>query len=75
MKKKQIKYIIIIIVVLIILLFPIKLTREDGGTVEYKAILYTVRFFQEINSSYESGFYEYREIIVFPFNYFWLFFQ
>lgn len=40
MKKKCI--IITIIVALIILLFPVKLYLKDGGTVEYKAILYKV---------------------------------
>lgn len=40
MKKKAI--IIIFIFVAIVLLFPIPLRLRDGGTVQYKAILYTV---------------------------------
>jgi len=40
MKKKAI--IIAIVVILLILLFPIRNQLKDGGTVEYKAILYKV---------------------------------
>ncbi len=40
MKKKVI--IISVILLLLILLFPIKNHLKDGGTVEYKAILYKV---------------------------------
>ena len=39
--KKRIA-IIAIICVLLILLFPTKLSLKDGGTVEYKAILYSI---------------------------------
>ena len=39
MKKKSI---IIIIIVLFILLFPLRLQRKDGGTVDYEAVLYGV---------------------------------
>ena len=39
MKKKSI---IIIIIVLFILLFPLRLQRKDGGTVDYAAVLYGV---------------------------------
>ena len=40
MKKKAI--IIALVVILLILLFPIRNQLKDGGTVEYKAILYKV---------------------------------
>ncbi len=36
MKKKA----IIVVIILLILLFPIKYQLKDGGTVEYKAVLY-----------------------------------
>lgn len=39
--KKKIAIIIAIIALAIILLFPIRLCLEDGGSVEYRAILYT----------------------------------
>lgn len=47
MKKKNI-IIIAIIVVLIILLFPIPNKLKDGGTVEYKALLYTITDYHKI---------------------------
>ena len=40
MKKKTI--IIVVVVVLLVLLFPIRNQLKDGGTVEYKALLYKV---------------------------------
>ena len=54
MEKKKAKNkigIIIIIIVLIILLFPIPLHYKDGGTVEYKAITYSVTDYHAINSA------------------------
>ncbi len=38
MKKKA----IMVVIILLILLFPIKYQLKDGGTVEYKALLYKV---------------------------------
>ena len=40
MKKKVI--IVLIVAILLILLFPIRSQLRDGGTVEYKAVLYKV---------------------------------
>lgn len=40
MKKKAI--IIVCVLLIIVLLFPIPMRLRDGGTVQYKAILYTV---------------------------------
>ena len=40
MKKKAI--IILCVLLAIVLLFPVPLRLRDGGTVQYKAILYTV---------------------------------
>ena len=40
MRKKVI--IFIIIIVALILLFPIPMHLSDGGSVEYKALLYTI---------------------------------
>lgn len=47
MKNKSI-IIIVIIVVLIILLFPIPNKLKDGGTIEYKALLYTITNYHKI---------------------------
>ena len=67
MKKKVI--IICILVVLVILLFPIKLQYKDGGTIEYKAILYKVIKWHRIDNNYDSGYYEGTEIHLFPTNF------
>ena len=40
MKKKVIR--VLIVAILLILIFPIRLQLKDGGTVEYKALLYKV---------------------------------
>lgn len=40
MKKKML--IVLIIAITLILVFPIRLQLKDGGTVEYKALLYKV---------------------------------
>ena len=55
MKKKIL--IAAIIVVLLILLFPIRLQLKDGGSVEYKALLYTVtRYHRLAPTETESGY-------------------
>ena len=40
--KLKLTAILLAVVLLLILLFPVKLQYRDGGTVEYKAILYSV---------------------------------
>ena len=40
--KKKVLITIVIVAIILILLFPIKLQLKDGGTVEYKALLYKV---------------------------------
>jgi len=59
-----------IVAVLIILLYPFTMIGlDDGGTKEYRAVLYSVRFWHSIDDRYESGYYEATEVKVFPFNY------
>ena len=57
MKKKTI--IFIIIVILLILLIPIPMHLNDGGTVEYKSILYKIsnvhRLTGNLEKEYEDG--------------------
>ena len=57
MKKKT--TIIVIIALLIILLIPIPMHLKDGGTVEYKALLYKVskvhRLTGDLEKMYEDG--------------------
>lgn len=40
--KKKVLITIVIVAMILILLFPIRLQLKDGGTVQYKALLYKV---------------------------------
>ena len=40
--KKKVLITIVIVVMILILLFPIRLQLKDGGTVQYRALLYKV---------------------------------
>ena len=53
MKKK---IIVIFIILLIVLLIPIRLQAKDGGTVEYRAVLYSVSNVHRIKD--ENTYYE-----------------
>jgi len=74
--KKSKMIISVTVIILTILLFPIKLVRNDGGTKEYRAILYTVIDWHELRIRYneetcEEESYIARddiEIIIFPKN-------
>jgi len=50
MKKKVIA---LIVIIMIVLLFPIRTHLKDGGTVEYKAILYKVSKINQLISEEE----------------------
>lgn len=56
MKKKYL--IIIAIVIFLILCFPIPIRLKDGGTVEYKAILYKVIDVKRLNEKSRTGYEE-----------------
>lgn len=56
MNKKRKTIICIIVVILIILLFPIRMVLKDGGSVEYKAILYTITKYHKLSFETESGY-------------------
>lgn len=54
MKKKNILIIAIIVLLLIVLLFPFKINRlKDGGTVEYKALLYKLTDYHKFGTDTE----------------------
>lgn len=53
MKKKLI---IILIILFIIMLIPIPMRLKDGGSVEYKAILYKVTKVHKLNEQYKDGY-------------------
>ncbi len=62
MKKKNI-VILIIIVLLLILLFPIQINRlNDGGTVEYKTLLFSIIKYHKLDESAEDGYIDGIEI-------------
>lgn len=65
MKKKNI-VIIIVILLLIILLFPIKINRlNDGGTVEYRTLLYSITKYHRLDENIDDGYIDGIEIKVF----------
>ena len=45
---------IICVILAFILLFPVRLQYKDGGTVEYKALLYSIYDVHRINPDMES---------------------
>lgn len=54
MKKKNILIIAIIVLLLVVLLFPFKINRlKDGGTVEYKALLYKLTDYHKFGTATE----------------------
>ncbi len=50
-KKSKRNIIIVILVILLILLFPIPRHYKDGGTVEYKSLVYSVTDYHAIHSA------------------------
>lgn len=64
-KKKRKKLLILLIILLVC--FPISYRYKDGGTVSYKAILYSYTIYHrlEVDESYYTG----REFLIFPFNF------
>lgn len=53
MRKKVMR--IALIIVTLILLFPIPLRLKDGGSVEYRALLYSVTDVHRLNPDIESS--------------------
>ena len=58
-----------IVFFIIIIMFPIKVQYKDGGTMEYRAIVYKIIKWHRFNDNYESGIKEGTEIHIFPTNY------
>ncbi len=54
MKKKVILFIVIIVA--LILLVPIPFKLKDGGTIEFKALLYTITKYHKLDIESEAGF-------------------
>ena len=50
-KRNIILIILVILVILVILLFPIPRHYKDGGTVEYKSLVYSITDYHAIHSA------------------------
>lgn len=69
MKNNKIrKRLIILCLALLIMSIPIKYNYKDGGTVSYRAILYSYTKYHRLidDDSYYTG----TEFLIFPFNFF-----
>ena len=55
MKSKKTIAVIVVIALAIIMLFPIPLRLKDGGSVEYRALLYTVTDVKRLNPAMEEA--------------------
>ena len=65
-KKKKITMLLIAIVALI---FPIRMTLRDGGTVVYNALTYKVIVWHEHNLTYENDYKTGVDFYIFPMNF------
>lgn len=54
MKKKIL--IAVIVIILLVLLVPIPMRSKDGGTIEYKALIYTISKVHRLNHNSKSGY-------------------
>ena len=64
-KKKRKKLLILLII--LILCLPIRYRYKDGGTVSYKAILYSYTIYHRLKE--DESYYTGREFLIFPFNF------
>ena len=64
MKKKS-RILWIIVVILLILLIPIPVRLKDGGSIEYKAIIYTYTKIHRLNETSQTGYEEGWELKIF----------
>lgn len=64
-KKKRKK--LFVLLILLILCFPISYRYKDGGTVSYKAILYSYTIYHRLEA--DESYYRGREFLIFPFNF------
>lgn len=64
-KKKRKK--IFIILLILVLFFPITYRYKDGGTVSYKAILYSYTIYHRMEA--DESYFTAKEFLIFPFNF------
>lgn len=55
MKNKKIIIISIVVIFILILLIPVPMKLKDGGSVEYRAILYKITKYHKLALDSESG--------------------
>ncbi|MEB3429326.1 hypothetical protein VLK81_04730 [Citroniella saccharovorans] len=65
--KKNRKKLFIFLAILLILCFPIKYNYKDGGTVSYKAILYSYTKYHKLEN--DGSYFIDTEFLIFPFNF------
>ena len=65
--KKRKRITLLIVVLWILLCIPVKLAYKDGGTVAYKAVLWSYTKYHRIQS--DDSYYEADVFRVFPFNF------
>lgn len=66
-KNKKKRKNLLILLIILILCFPIRYRYKDGGTVSYKAILYSYTIYHRLES--DESYYRGREFLIFPFNF------
>ena len=64
---KRRKRLIILCLVLLIMCIPIKYNYKDGGTVSYRAILYSYTKYHKLID--DDSYYIANEFLIFPFNF------
>ena len=52
---KHKKRAVVIVVLLLILLLPLPMTRNDGGSIDFCAVLYRCTVWHQINPAYQKG--------------------
>ena len=52
---KHKKWALLIVVLLLILLLPLPMTRNDGGSIDFCAVLYRCTVWHKINPAYQDG--------------------
>lgn len=71
MKKQKWKkkfVILSIVIILIIMCFPIRYDYKDGGSISYKAILYSYTKYHRLEK--DDSYFTKTEFLIFPFNFF-----
>lgn len=58
---------LLILLIILLLCFPISYRYKDGGTLSYKAILYSYTIYHRLEA--DGSYYTGKEFLVFPFNF------